>query len=275
MSPEVTRWWVFLRCVSVVNLALWLAALSAYRRERGAKTALTDLLTRRQLALSLVFVLGCGFRSFLVRADVQRICLVDSWLSSVMVGRSVATAAELCFVAQWAVLLHQLATQAQARFARFLSLLLVPGIAVAEVCSWTAVLTTDYLGNVCEESIWAMSVLLLSIGALTLLKKSSARHRPLLIFCACAGAAYFAFMARVDVPMYFTRWRADAASGRVYLSFLEGVRDASTRWRVTGDIAEWRTEIPWMSLYFSVAVWLSVALTRSARLVAADARALR
>jgi hypothetical protein len=27
-----------------------------------------------------------------------------------------------------------------------------------------------------------------------------------------------------------------------------------------GDIAEWREEIPWMSLYFSVAVWTSLAL---------------
>jgi hypothetical protein len=29
---------------------------------------------------------------------------------------------------------------------------------------------------------------------------------------------------------------------------------------VTHDIAEWREEIPWMSLYFSAAVWASLAL---------------
>lgn len=265
----MTLWWTFLRSVSALNLSLWLLALAAYRRERG-RDAATDALTRRQLALSLVFVLGCGFRSFFVRADVQRICLVDSWLSSVFVGRSVATAAELCFVAQWAALLRRLAVAADARFASLLSGLLVPGIAVAEVCSWTAVLTTCYLGNVCEESIWAASVLLLSIGALTLLPRASARLKPLLIGGALVGAGYFAFMARVDVPMYFARWRADAAAGKAYLALWEGARDAATRWRVTGDAAEWRTEIPWMSLYFSVAVWISVALTRSPRLVAAE-----
>jgi hypothetical protein len=29
---------------------------------------------------------------------------------------------------------------------------------------------------------------------------------------------------------------------------------------VTHDIGEWREEIPWMSLYFSAAVWASLAL---------------
>ena len=34
----------------------------------------------------------------------------------------------------------------------------------------------------------------------------------------------------------------------------------STRWVVTHDLAEWKDEIAWMSLYFSVAVWASLAL---------------
>jgi hypothetical protein len=29
---------------------------------------------------------------------------------------------------------------------------------------------------------------------------------------------------------------------------------------VTYDLAEWKDEIPWMSLYFSAAVWASLAL---------------
>ena len=41
---------------------------------------------------------------------------------------------------------------------------------------------------------------------------------------------------------------------------LEGLRDVSTRWVVTHDFAEWNDEIAWMSLYFSAAVWSSLAL---------------
>jgi hypothetical protein len=40
----------------------------------------------------------------------------------------------------------------------------------------------------------------------------------------------------------------------------EGLRDASTRWVVTRDFAHWKDEIAWMSLYFTAAVWASLAL---------------
>jgi len=61
------------------------------------------------LLLCAIYVFGCAFRSVLPRADVQRICLFDTWLSSVLIGRSVATLAELCFALQWAIVLRELA----------------------------------------------------------------------------------------------------------------------------------------------------------------------
>ena len=67
-------------------------------------------------------------------------------------------------------------------------------------------------------------------------------------------------MLSTDVPMYLGRFLADQASGRVYMNVGQGVTDLLSRWVVTHDLAEWRTEIPWMSLYFSIAVWFSVAL---------------
>jgi hypothetical protein len=71
-------------------------------------------------------------------------------------------------------------------------------------------------------------------------------------------AAYLAFLMTIDVPMYLGRWRAETGSKR--LGPLEGLRDVSTRWVVTHDLAEWKDEIAWMSLYFSMAVWASLAL---------------
>ena len=64
----------------------------------------------------------------------------------------------------------------------------------------------------------------------------------------------------IDVPMYFGRWQAHLADGSKPLSPLEGLHDARTRWVVTHDIAQWKDEIAWMSLYFSAAVWASLAL---------------
>jgi hypothetical protein len=210
--------------------------------------------------LSAVYVIGCAFRSILPRADVQRIGLFDSWVSSVLVGRSVATVAELCFMAQWALLLNHIAKDARARFWIVLSWLLVPLIVVAEVCSWYAVLTTSYLGNAIEESLWALCAVLLLVAFFRLWSRCQAAYRPFLAAGLVLGVAYVAFMCIVDIPMYVSRWLADEASGREYLSLSQGLWDVQSRWTVTFAWKEWRPEIPWMSLYFSVAVWCSIAL---------------
>jgi hypothetical protein len=60
--------------------------------------------------------------------------------------------------------------------------------------------------------------------------------------------------------MYFDRWQADQGTGKKILSLVAGLHDVSTRWVVTRDIAHWKDEIAWMSLYFSAAVWSSLAL---------------
>jgi hypothetical protein len=73
-------------------------------------------------------------------------------------------------------------------------------------------------------------------------------------------AGYLAFLITIDVPMYLSRWHEGLAVGRRVLRPLEGLRDASTRWVVTHDFAQWKDEIAWMSLYFTAAVWASLAL---------------
>jgi hypothetical protein len=62
-----------------------------------------------QLGLSALYVLGCAYRSVLPVYDIPRFVLVDSHLSSVFIGRSIATIAELCFAGQWALTLHRAA----------------------------------------------------------------------------------------------------------------------------------------------------------------------
>src|SRR5262249_21151381 len=75
-------WWTVLWAVSVVNLCAWYLSAAALTRRKTTEPA-RHLFRRRQLLLSAVYVIGCGFRSVLPRADVQRIGLYDSWASSV------------------------------------------------------------------------------------------------------------------------------------------------------------------------------------------------
>jgi hypothetical protein len=265
LSTGVFVWWTALCAVSVFNICGWRLSAVALARSQTVVDPAAYVFQRRQLVLSAVYVLGCAFRSILPRADVQRIGLFDSWASSVMVGRSVATVAELCFVIQWALLLHKSARDAGCNYCVMLSWVVVPLIVVAEVCSWYAVLTTCYIGNAIEESLWALVAGLLIVGFFTLWPRCVASHRPFLAAVLLMGIAYVAFMSMVDVPMYVSRWLADEANGQQYLSLSQGLRDAGSRWTVTFGWEEWRTEIPWMSLYFSVGVWCSIALAHAPR----------
>jgi hypothetical protein len=212
------------------------------------------------LLLCAAYVFGCAFRSFLPRADVQRICLFDTWLSSVVVGRSVATVAEVAFAAQWAIVLYQLGAMTGAETVLNAAWVIVPLIVVAECFSWYAVLTRNFLGNAIENSIWAVAFFIVGIALGRLLPEFDGAVRAMFVLAIVGTAGYLAFLLVVDVPMYLKRWRARLADGGRLLSPLEGLRDASTRWVVTHDIAEWKDEIPWMSLYFSAAVWSSLAL---------------
>jgi hypothetical protein len=260
-SLGVETWIWFLRALSAFNIAVWLRMLGSYQRESGLQGPELRRYRRRQLILSALFVFGCAFRSILPRADVQRICLFDTPLSVVFIGRSVATIAEMAFMAQWALLLAESAGMGQrGDIARIVSRVLVPIIAVAELCSWYAVLSTNYLGNAFEQSIWTFSAVLVVLGLVW--RERAARQRFVGIAVALIGA-YVLFMAMVDVPMYLHRWRLDELAQRPYFSFLEGLRDAATRRVVTQEWAAWHREIPWMSLYFSTGVWVSLWLTRA------------
>ena len=212
------------------------------------------------LLLCAGYVFGCAFRSVLPRADVQRICLFDTFLSSVVVGRSVATVAEMCFAAQWAVILYQLGNTTGSDTVLAAAWIILPLIVIAECCSWYAVLTTNYLGNAIENSIWALAFFIAGIGLVRLLPEFGGVVRAILIVGIAGIVAYIVFLMTVDVPMYFNRWRTGGADGNRNLSPREGFRDVSTRWVVTHDLAEWKDEIAWMSLYFSIAVWASLAL---------------
>jgi hypothetical protein len=63
--------------------------------------------------------------------------------------------------------------------------------------------------------------------------------------------------------MYWSRWVADEFGGRSYLSLAQGAHDMSVRWVVSHRWQDWKNEVVWMSLYFSVAVWISIALAHA------------
>jgi hypothetical protein len=258
-SNPVAVWWSFLLAVSALNIALLLVLHGSYRNDLfGGRSR--GLAVEPLALLCAVYVLGCAFRSILPRADVQRICLFDTWLSSILVGRSVATVAELCFAVQWAIVLRELAQIAHSDTAKNISKMIVPLIVLAECCSWYAVISTNFLGNVLENSLWTATFALVAIALVRLALSFRGLAQIALVAMAVGTAGYVFFMCGVDVPMYLARWQVQVADGKQFLGLLSGLHDVASRWTVTHSMVRWHNEIPWMSLYFSVAVWTSLLL---------------
>jgi hypothetical protein len=263
MSVNVMSWWSFLCAVAAFNVAAWSLSAVVLKRSRADVAARVYRVRRLQLILSAVYVLGCAFRCVFPVYDVPRIGLIDSWLSSVIVGRSVATLAELCFVGQWALMLRETSRATGSVFGKVASQVVVPLIAVAELCSWYSVLSTSNLGHVAEESIWGLSAALMVAAVIAILPRCSPSLRPVLAACCVAALVYVAFMFLVDVPMYWTRWLADETVGRHYMAIGQGLRDVAIRRVVSHRWEDWKSEMVWMSLYFSVAVWISISLVHA------------
>jgi hypothetical protein len=277
-STGVMVWWAILTVASAGNIVFWIVVARRFARQVTSLEPRVRRTRKWQLALAAIFVRGCAFRSLLPRAEGQRIVLYDSWISAVVISRAVATVAELSLVAQWTIFLREYARGVYARLAMALSMLFIPLIMNAEIFSWYTTLTTNFIGSCVEESTWAVTAFLMVVSFSTLWSRYTGARRRIVGVCIASLTVYFIFMCSVDVPMYRARYRADQARGKQYLSVSDGWRDASTRRVLTRAWRDWRDEMPWMSLYFTAGVWISISMvrvrpSRDARLAAESATA--
>lgn len=208
--------------ISICGLLQVLYVLLSSRKRRGLG-----------YVLSLLYASVCLFRSVFPRVDVERLCFWDHWLSYIALGRLAATFAEVSFGTQFSIV------TGDATFARLTSL--------ANVFCWIAVLTTRQEFHCVEESLWAFCAIYLVL-----------RHRGNKILGSWVWLAvpFFFYMVLIDVPMYYYRINDHVAA----LSISQGWRDV---WRC--DIVSrapelWASEYSWMTPYFTVAVWISIAL---------------
>lgn len=260
---NVEIWWISLCLISAINIVAWIYSKQVFNKHKTSINPNIYIWRRMILWLSGAYVAGCAFRSFFPRIDLERICLVDTWFSNMLVGRSVATIAEVCFIAQCAILLREAAIGTHDRVSVVISYALIPMIIIAECFSWYAILSTDYLGSVIEESIWTVAGTLLIISFISLWPRVENAQRHFLSAMIIFAIGFVIFMVTVDVPMYWNRWQADSAAGLQYLPFNKGILDISKNYVVNFDWQIWREEIPWMTLYFTIAVWVSIYLTHA------------
>jgi len=253
IETNTWRWWTFLRGVSVLNIVAWCALLGllGVPAEYGLP----------QLILSGIFVGVCAFRSFVPRVDLERTVMIDHPISGIVVGRTSATVAEMSFTIQSALVLEVLGRTHGVSWMGAVAIAVVPLIAVAQCACWAGVLTLNHLWHGVEEALWTVYVALCGVCFVALWPHASSNLlRGLLVLglVGCVGSAIL--MSGIDVPMYIKRFREGREQNETLLSVGEGFKDALVRRVPTGSWDVWRHEVPWMSLYFSGGVWLSLIM---------------
>jgi len=240
-------WWNILRSIAILNISLWfICALSS---------SYSGHYTLHHAILSGIFTLVCAFRSFFPRIDLERYCLVDSFASSMVLGRSAATIAEISFATQIALFLHDFGLYYARPGLGTCAIVIVFLLCSAQIFCWLGITTRNHLWHGIEESLWALSFGIVGIALYTTPFDGQWIWIGQLGPLTCLG--YVMFMLWIDVPMYIQRWQQERHE-TTYLSFRNGFSDALYTRIVTKEWRIWKEEVAWLTGYFSFAVWISI-----------------
>jgi hypothetical protein len=246
-DKEVFFWWILMSSIGVINIIFWLLILK--------KQSFNSWLFSGGL-----YVLGCSTRSFIPRSDIDRVVMFDHFFSSVFVGRTIATIAELGFIAQWAIVLSLIAQEVKDKNILFISRIIFPMIAIAEIFSWYASITTNTLGSVFEESLWGLSFLFIFFALLAVRKYLVPRLRLWALAFSAGILIYVIYMFTIDVPFYYSKWQEGLLNNKSYDFLGTGIFKMMNQWKVSRQYQDWQYEFLWQGLYFSFGVWASLAL---------------
>lgn len=251
-EPNLLWWWRALCTVAALNVCLWLAVW-LFGPVSGVHGAL-------QLALSGVYVLVCAYRSVLPRVDLERLVVVDTQLSSIFLGRVAATLAEICFAIQLGLLVHQLGAHAGMPWVQRAAWVVPMFMVVAQGFCWHSVLTLNHITQAVESMLWAAGFSWMAALLAIIALDSTGWVSALAVFGIVGSIAFVAYVLGVDAPMYWRRYRQGRARGQAYMRLDQGVRDAFHRRVCSGSWAAWKADALWLTPYFSLGVWVSIAM---------------
>jgi hypothetical protein len=245
-------WWRALSVLGIANVCLWLAIWQF--------SPISDPYHSVQLALSGVYVLVCAYRSIFPRVDLERLVVVDSTFSSIFLGRSFATIAEICFGIQLGLLVYQLGGYAGLPWVQHAAWAITLCTVVAQAFCWHSILTLNHITQAVESLLWAVGFSWMAALLTIIAMDTSGLVHTLAIGGALGSVAFVVYALAVDIPLYLRRFRTGRADGRRYLSISEGARDAWGRRELSHSWDKWRDDALWLTPYFSIGAWFSMAL---------------
>lgn len=274
MSVLVLAWWAFLSTVTVFQCYQW------YGLKPNASAEYYRVL---QWRLAGVYAVVCAYRSVFPKIDLERFVLFDVLPSSIFIGRTFATIAEVVFATQCGMCLFHLTlgqsttavgADAAALFfsssfpsveaihvvcfivARAMPIVLF----IAQLFCWSGVISLNHWGHAVEDSIWGAAYACYGACLVGLATRAPAQHLPYMLSGVAACFVFALFIFTVDVPMYLRRWREGKQRRVKYLSLTRGVKDAWARRVRTQSLKDWKEEIAWLTGYFIGGVQFSLLL---------------
>ena len=70
-------------------------------------------------------------------------------------------------------------------------------------------------------------------------------------------------MFTVDILGYYSRWRLDLISAKVFTGFSDGLWNLTYNWNTAHQKQDCQGDLIWLVIYFSLAVWVSLAFTQA------------
>lgn len=265
-SNICNTWNNILTFISIINI---IVVVSFFLFKKQSNTQLIFNI------LTLIYTVVCAIRAIYPRCDSTGICLHDNKISTPFVGRSLATVAEICFgfliVKIVSILLNDTINIVPTETnilnklikSNNLSVLLT---IISQVFCWIGITTKNSLYNAIEESLWAsfgFHKLITFITLLNVLSKSTNINdkykyiKNISTFGVIGCTLFLIFMILVDIPMYVKRYlKADKSK---FLNIFDGVKTLF-KCKKDNSFEIWKKEIPWLTLYFTFAVWITILI---------------
>ncbi len=245
-------WWRGLCVLGISNIVLWLGIWHFSPRENPYCAI--------QLVLSGVYVFVCAYRSIFPRIDLERLVVVDSRFSSIFLGRTAATIAEICFGLQLGLLVHQLGGYAGLPLVQSAAWVIPILMTIAQAFCWHSILTLNHITQAVESFLWAAGFSWMAALLTIIALDTNGVVHILAITGALGSAAFVTYAVVIDIPLYIRRFYSGRALGQKYLSITQGASDAWHRREMSHSWERWKDDALWLTPYFSVGVWFSMAL---------------
>ncbi|GMI26160.1 hypothetical protein TeGR_g2082 [Tetraparma gracilis] len=264
--PWSVHWFACMCALASLNLLLC-AKLFFFSSRSVATSTLSP-----SFRLCIVFTLVCAFRSYFPTVYLSRACIVDTFLSNILLARLLAFVGELTWMVQVSHSLKQVNRQLENNPAvNKLANGVIFLIACAECFSTYATITKNSLFFTLEEGSWVVAGVTCISPALVLLVSAFRRRinplqgrkyirRYLIVMCTFM-IVYDVWGVTTDVPSNFSRYMDERdTTPSPWLSFKDGLAEVTGSCTLDRSWETWSGYLLWMTSYFSLGVWSSVAL---------------